>query len=153
MPSSPTSKREEAILPKGTVNKIIQDTLPKSVSIHKSTKEFIMTCCLEFAHLITAQAAEMCEKESKKTITHEHIFQSLQCLGYSEYVGECTVAHEEYVSHCKMKPSKINKLKTSGLTMEELRKQQLALFESARNEVYRMDCEQNGTSDNNEGDK
>lgn len=42
----------------------------------------ILTSCLvvEFIHLLSSEANEICEKESKKTIAPEHIISALQVL-------------------------------------------------------------------------
>ncbi|KAF7684133.1 Negative cofactor 2 complex subunit beta [Astathelohania contejeani] len=129
---------DELTLPKASVDKLISDSCPKGMTSNREVKELIMECCVEFIHLITSGANEICAKENKKTITHQHIYKSLETLGYSEYLKECEVVYEDYLEVSKLKPSKTNKFKDSGLSMEELLAQQQALFENAKREFDNM---------------
>ncbi|KAG0439923.1 Negative cofactor 2 complex subunit beta [Dictyocoela muelleri] len=126
------SREDDCLLPKSTVEKMIQNYLEKGITIGKDAKEAIMLCCVEFIHLVSSESNEICEKEKKKTIAHEHLLRALKNLGYDEYVKECQGAHDKYMQISKMKPSKKNKLKTSGLSMDQLHIEQMKLFEKAK---------------------
>ena len=76
------------------------ELLPEDVTCAKDTRDLVIECCVgksnilnvhvasvltsfpavEFIHLISSEANEICEKESKKTIAPEHIISALQVL-------------------------------------------------------------------------
>ena len=59
---------EDLSLPKATIQKLIQEYLPKDLSCAKETRDLLTDCCVEFVHLVSSEANEACEKDSKKTI-------------------------------------------------------------------------------------
>ena len=54
----------------------------------KDARDLLIDCCVEFITLISSEANEISEKESKKTIAPEHIDKALRELGFPEYVRE-----------------------------------------------------------------
>lgn len=76
------------------------ELLPKDVACAKETRDLVIECCVgehfyinicfasliekgtaimtEFIHLISSEANEICEQESKKTIAPEHIIGALK---------------------------------------------------------------------------
>lgn len=142
-------KNEEITLPKATIDKIIQESC-SGRSLTKEGKILITSCAIEFIHMITTEANELCEKELKKTINHDHIYQALTNHGYESFISECNEAHEEHLKLCSMKPSKTNKLKISSMSMEELYNYQMSLFENAKKEQLQQD---NKTESVSEEDK
>lgn len=73
------------------------ELLPKDIVCAKETRDLVIECCvgeqksnrliavsflisirLEFIHLISSEANDICEKESKKTIAPEHIISALK---------------------------------------------------------------------------
>lgn len=106
--------------------------LPADISCSKETRDLLIDCCVEFIHLLASEANEICEKESKKTISPEHVLAALEALGYSNYVADVQAAYQEHKSQAKDREKKTSKLDTSGMTEEELLKQQEELFERAR---------------------
>lgn len=123
---------DENTLPKATVDKMVSSLLPKNTIVPKESKEIFQHGCIEFLNMLTLEANKVCESEKKKTISYEHIYKALANLGFGEYVGRCTEEHGNYESYVKQKPSKIDKFKDSGLTMEELHDQQIKLFQNAK---------------------
>lgn len=69
----------------------------------KDARDLLIECCVEFITLISSEANEISEKESKKTIACEHITKALEQLGFGEYVDDImTVAgeHKEQLKVC-----------------------------------------------------
>lgn len=132
--SSGTAVDDELSLPKATVYKLITEMLPSGVSCPRETRDLLITCCVEFIHLVSGEANEICEKSGRKTISPEHVVEALKALGFSEWVDEVLAAHGEATEQAREKQASrgSNKLDKSGLTEEELIKQQEELFESAR---------------------
>ena len=80
-----------------TVQKIVTEILPSSTGLTfgKDARDLLIECCVEFITLISSEANEISEKESKKTIACEHITKALEQLGFGEYVqGIMEVASE-----------------------------------------------------------
>ena len=115
-----------------TLNKLMQESLPKGLLMTKELKELIGECCLEFVHLLSSEANELCEKESKKTINGEHILKALESLGFSQYMDVVGASVEEHSKSLKDRERKTFRLENSGLTPEELLRNQEELFARAR---------------------
>lgn len=123
---------DENMLPKATVDKIVSGMLPKSSIVPRESKEIFQGICMKFLSVLTLEANKACEAEKKKTINHEHVYKALASLGFEEYVDKCSEEHGNYENYVKQKPSKIDKFKDSGLTLEELHDQQIKLFQNAK---------------------
>lgn len=142
-------KNEEITLPKATADKIMHEN-SAGCMLSRELKDAVTECAIEFIRSITAEANEYCEKELRKTINHDHVYSALRNLGFESFIDECVEAYDEHVKLAKMKPSRVNTLKNSPHTLEELEEKQKLLFESARKElteeITKMD-------DHNEADK
>jgi len=128
----PGGADEDLTLPKATVYKLIQELLPGELTCSKETRDLIIECCVEFIHLISSEANEICEKESRKTISPEHVVGALKELGFEAYISEVEEVLKDHKQQQKLREKKVSKLDQSGLTEEELLAQQEALFAEAR---------------------
>ncbi|KAJ5110627.1 CBF/NF-Y family transcription factor [Penicillium argentinense] len=126
----------------------------------KDARDLLMECCVEFITLISSEANEISEKEAKKTIACEHVEKALTELGFAEYVPEIQAVAEEHREQLKVsefisasdqagleelleeegadpsflfqsREKKQSKMEQSGLSEEELLRQQQELFRSA----------------------
>ena len=59
---------------------------------------------MEFITLISSEANEISEKESKKTIACEHITKALEQLGFGEYVDDIMEVASEHKEQLKVYP-------------------------------------------------
>ncbi|KAJ1970467.1 negative cofactor 2 transcription regulator complex subunit ncb2 [Dimargaris xerosporica] len=132
---------DELSLPRATVHKLIQEMMPKDISCAKETRDLLIDCCNEFIHLIASEANEICEKEAKKTIAAEHVINALkvrdhalqhQTLGFESYLAEVQDVYEDHRKQQSKDRDKRNARFDSGLTEEELLRQQEQLFAQAR---------------------
>ncbi|KAK6347765.1 negative cofactor 2 transcription regulator complex subunit ncb2 [Orbilia javanica] len=124
---------DDLSLPKATVQKIISEILPPDLAFAKDARDLLIECCVEFITLISSEANEIAEKEAKKTIASEHVVRALNDLGFNEYVEdvqETALEHKE--SQKVTREKKQTKFEASGLSAEELLRQQEELFGSAR---------------------
>ena len=71
-----------------TVGKIISEILPPGETMAKDARDILIDCCVEFISLVSSEANEIMERESKKTISPEHVADALKELGFPEYVQE-----------------------------------------------------------------
>ena len=78
----------------------------------------MIECCVEFITLISSEANEISEKESKKTIACEHITKALEQLGFGEYVQDIMEVANEHKEA----------LKVGDLLSEELQEVLLILY-------------------------
>lgn len=123
---------EELSLPKATVAKMISELLPNDVACAKETRDLVIECCVEFIHLISSEANEICEQESKKTIAPEHIISALKRLGFGSFTDEVEDVLKDHKKQQKDREKKVSKFEQSGLTEEQLQAQQEALFAASR---------------------
>lgn len=74
--------------PTATVQKIIAEILANDpgVTFAKDTRDLLIECCVEFITLISSEANEIAEKDSKKTIACNHVETALSELGFGDYV-------------------------------------------------------------------
>lgn len=91
--------------PQATVQKIVSEILPPSAGMGftKDARDLLIECCVEFITLISSEANEISEKESKKTIAVEHITKALEQLGFGDYVAdivEIASEHKEQLKVC-----------------------------------------------------
>ncbi|KAI9875282.1 MAG: hypothetical protein M1830_008660 [Pleopsidium flavum] len=116
-----------------TVQKIITEILPSSsgLTFAKDARDLLIECCVEFITLISSEANDIAEKEAKKTIACDHVEKALRELGFDEYVQEVLDVASEHKEQLKTREKKQSKLEQSGLSEEELLKQQQELFRSA----------------------
>ncbi|KAJ3074097.1 negative cofactor 2 transcription regulator complex subunit ncb2 [Podochytrium sp. JEL0797] len=123
---------EDLGLPKTTIQKIIQETLPADLWCAKETRDLIADCCLEFVHLISSEANEVCDKEQKKTITGEHVVAALKTLGFEEYIEEVNASFDGHNKLSKERRKRSSKLDSSGISPEEKLRRQEELFQQAQ---------------------
>ncbi|CAJ0629277.1 5023_t:CDS:10, partial [Entrophospora sp. SA101] len=123
---------DELSLPKATVTKIITEMLPPDIACAKDTRDLLIDCCVEFIQLIASEANSICENEAKKTIAAEHVFSALQKLGFENYLTEVQEVFKEHKRLQKDRDKKSSRLENSGMTEEELLKQQEDLFEQSQ---------------------
>lgn len=115
----------------------------------KDARDLLIECCVEFITLISSEANEISEKESKKTIACEHITKALEQLGFGEYVPDILEVASEHKEQLKVslasslivtldaeflkqgREKKTNKLEQSGLTTEQLLAMQEEAFRDA----------------------
>ena len=130
------SKNESLQLPRATITKIINELLPPGTSCPKETRELLMRCCIEFIHLVTGEANDLCETGGKKTISPVHILDALKMLGFGDYCAEAEAAKSDFEEAQKHKRQGREKgkdlLEKTGLSESELLRQQEELFEAAR---------------------
>jgi hypothetical protein len=98
--------------------------------------------CLEFIHLVSSEATEICEKEQKKTINGDHVIQALTALGLDQYTAPVSAVQEEFLKSCKENPKKSFKLEDLGMSHEELLKSQEELFMRARMNMQQQQQQQ-----------
>ncbi|KAI7863206.1 histone-fold-containing protein [Spinellus fusiger] len=129
--SGPTGD-DELSLPKATVQKLINEMMPDDVICAKDTRDLLIDCCVEFIHLIASEANEICEKETKKTIAGEHVVSALQALGFEDYIEEVDEVFKEHKKQQKDRDKKSTRLENTGISEEELLRQQELLFAQSR---------------------
>ncbi|ORY08302.1 histone-fold-containing protein [Basidiobolus meristosporus CBS 931.73] len=123
---------DDLSLPKATVQKLINEMMPDDIVCAKDTRDLLIDCCVEFIHLIASEANEICEKEAKKTIAAEHVIASLQTLGFENYLPEVQEVFKEHKKQQKDRDRKSSRLENSGMSEEELLRNQAMLFAQAR---------------------
>ncbi|CAG8607857.1 2819_t:CDS:10 [Paraglomus brasilianum] len=123
---------DDLSLPKATVQKLIAEMLPSDIVCARDTRDLLIDCCVEFIHLIASEANEICEKETKKTIAAEHVLSALRTLGFESYLDEVQDVYKEHKKMQKDRERKSSRLENSGMTEEELLRQQELLFEQSR---------------------
>ncbi|KAL1453743.1 hypothetical protein WDU94_010058 [Cyamophila willieti] len=132
---------DELFLPRASINKIIKELLP-NIRVANESRELVMNCCMEFIHLISSEANEICNQQQKKTIIAEHVLQALETLGFSDYINEA----QEVMKDCKIvaanRRRQSNRLENLGIPEEELLRQQQELFAKAREEQAAADLTQ-----------
>lgn len=127
---------DDLSLPRSTIDKLLAHS---GLSVPRSVREHVVPCLHHFIRHIALKANALCEREKKKTITHEHVYVALESAGFGHYIADCRRVYEETLCLSRMRPSRNNKLKNSKLSMDELRMEQNRLFESARKEFENME--------------
>ncbi|KAK6580399.1 hypothetical protein PZA11_007421 [Diplocarpon coronariae] len=119
-----------------TVQKIVGEILTNSpgMGLTKDARDLLIECCVEFITLISSEANEISEKESKKTIACEHITKALEQLGFGDYVHdimEVASEHKEQLKVISFPFAEDAYIWQSGLSTEQLLAMQEAAFKDA----------------------
>lgn len=117
------------------MQKIVSEILPKDIAISKEAREAITECSIEFIMILSTQLNDIAEKEAKKTIASDHVIKALEELGFHNYLDIINKVLDEHKELLKGKEKKNNKFLNSGLTEEELLKQQEELFKKSRDRL------------------
>jgi histone H3/H4 len=80
-------EEDELSIPRAALNKMIKELIP-NIRVANDARELILNCCTEFIHLVSSEANEICNKQSKKTISPEHIIAGkfISCSWFDEEV-------------------------------------------------------------------
>lgn len=66
-----------------------QEMLPQDMNLGRDTHDLIVSFAVEFIHLLTFQANEICQKETNNGyISLQHVIRACEELGFEEFVGE-----------------------------------------------------------------
>ena len=92
-----------------------QELLPDGLNLSKDTHDLIQACALEFIHLLTFQANEICQKETRNGfIGLQHVVKACRELGFQEYVNEIeavtAVYERQYKATQKVRDPKMREL-------------------------------------------
>ncbi|KAI7885797.1 histone-fold-containing protein [Lichtheimia hyalospora FSU 10163] len=123
---------DDLSLPKATVQKLINEMMPSDVACTKEARDVLIDCCVEFIHLIASEANDICDKEAKKTIAGEHVVSALRELGFEEYIEDVEDVYKEHRQQQKDRERRSSRLEKTGISEEELLRQQELLFEQSR---------------------
>lgn len=120
---------DELTLPKATVNKYVAELLGPNLTASKESLQLILDCCIEFIHLVSSESNEVCEKESRKTISPDHVLTALKALGYERYIPELEEVLKDHKQLVKTdRDRKAAKLHDNDMTDEQLMEMQQSLF-------------------------
>jgi down-regulator of transcription 1 len=143
------NSNEDLSLPKATVQKIITEVLaalsnPTSSSpsatkdsqtMTKPARDLLINCALEFLKMLSSEANDISERESKKTISLEHIETALKELGFGDYIPGCREVVEEWKETQKKRIDRGERMKGFGgmkaMGEEELLRMQQELLGQA----------------------
>lgn len=143
------TEEEELSLPRASINKMIKELVKifciqlyiltlfnlykvPHIRVANESRELILNCCTEFIHLISSEANEICNQKNKKTISAEHILESLDKLGFNDFKRDAV----NVLNDCKQAAAKrrrqSTRLENLGIAEDELFRQQQELFAAAR---------------------
>ncbi|CCD23791.1 negative cofactor 2 transcription regulator complex subunit NCB2 NDAI_0C01300 [Naumovozyma dairenensis CBS 421] len=127
---------EDVTLPRATVQKMISEVLDSDLSFGKEGREIIIQSGVEFIMILSSMASEMAENEAKKTIAPEHVIKALEELEFNEFIPFLEQVLVEFKGSQKVKEKRDSKFKKSGLSEEELLRQQEELFRKSRSKLH-----------------
>jgi hypothetical protein len=99
-----------------TVVRMAQELLPKGINLSKDTHDLILACALEFIQLLTFQANEICQKQTRNGfIGLQHVVKACEELGFHEYVYEIEAVTAIYDQQLKLM-QRVNTFQSEVLT-------------------------------------
>lgn len=105
------------------------------LNVSSDARDLYQACANEFVHMVSEEANVSCDAEQRRTITPDHLFAALERLGFGEYVERLRPllkdVKQEQQERCRKKGGRA-RFEHTGLSMEELKRQQAELFEAAR---------------------
>jgi down-regulator of transcription 1 len=80
-----------------------QELLPDGLNLSKDTHNLILSCAIEFVQMLTFQANEICQKETRNGfIGLQHVIKACKELGFQEYICEIEAVTAIYDQQLKM---------------------------------------------------
>ncbi|OIR57298.1 MAG: TATA binding protein-associated phosphoprotein [Amphiamblys sp. WSBS2006] len=135
-PNTPERGDDDVGLPRSAIDRVLQEVLPPNMCCTKDTKNLLIECSTEFISIVSAQANELCERDSRKTVTPEHILQALGDLGFESYIQEVTekyaLVREEHTKRQLRAKEKTETKKGLFDNGDEMLEVQKKLFEEAK---------------------
>lgn len=128
--------KDDVSLPKATVQKLISEILDDDLSFNKEAREIIIKSGIEFLMILSSMSSEMAENDAKKTIAPEHVLTALKELEYESFIPYLQQALSEFKGTQKIRERRDSKFKNSGLSEEELLRQQEELFRKSRSRLH-----------------
>ena len=125
---------EETGLPRATIEKVVHSSLKRNFNVSREVKTLLKESCHCFLNLVIVEANKICEVEKKKIITNQHVYKALEKYEFGDYIDDCRIAAADYDEYSRHKPSRQDKFKESGKTLEELHADQMKLFDQAKKE-------------------
>jgi len=125
---------EDPTLPKVVLKKMIKEQLPDNTRVSNDARKLVNQCAMEFIKLLTSEANEITEKQSKKIISPDHVFSALENLGFGNFLHHREMVMSDYKNAVAKKRRYSNRLEHQGVPIQELLKQQQDLFAKAREE-------------------
>ncbi|XP_031557042.1 protein Dr1-like [Actinia tenebrosa] len=122
---------DDVTLPRAAVNKMIKELIP-NMRVSNDARELILDCCTEFIHLVSSEANDVCGRQTKKTISPDHVLLALEALGFQSYIEEVKSVLADCKTQAANKRRASTKLEHLGIPEEELLRQQQELFQQAR---------------------
>jgi len=132
---------EDLTIPRAAMNKMIKEILP-SIRVANDSRELILNCCTEFIHLISSEANDICNQQTKKTISPEHVLQALDRLGFGDFRQAAQAVMEDCKQVAAKRRRQSTRLEHLGIPEEELLRQQQELFAKAREEQAQQEQQQ-----------
>jgi len=151
---------DDLSLPKATVQKIISEILPQlphsspsatagskdhaaskdsETTFTRPARDLLIACSLEFLRMLSSESNDISERESKKTISVEHVEQALTDLGFGTYIEDCRGVVGEWQEVQKKRVGRGEKMRNFGgydkMGEEELRRMQEELLGEARGKM------------------
>jgi len=86
-----------------TVVRMAQELLPDGLNLGRDTHDLILSFAIEFIHMLTFQANEICQKETRNGfIGLQHVVKACSELGFHEYICEIQAVTTVYDRHIRM---------------------------------------------------
>ncbi|GMM58743.1 negative cofactor 2 transcription regulator complex subunit [Maudiozyma humilis] len=127
--------KDDVSLPKATVQKLISEILDGDLSFNKDAREIIIRSGIEFLMILSSMSSEMAENDAKKTIAPEHVLSALRELEFDNFIPILEKVLVEFKGTQKIRERRDSKFKNSGLSEEELLRQQEELFRKSRSRL------------------
>lgn len=86
--------------------------------------------------ILSAMSSEMAENDAKKTIAPEHVLNALKELEYDSFIPYLEQILVDFKGTQKIRERRDSKFKNSGLSEEELLRQQEELFRKSRSRLH-----------------
>ncbi|CAO3589584.1 unnamed protein product [Absidia cylindrospora] len=103
-------------LPKATVQKLINEMIPDDIVCSKDTRDLLIDCCV-------GNEEDYCRGTCAVIITS---------IGFDDYIEEVDNVYKEHKKQQKDRDKKSTRLEDTGISQEELLRQQELLFAQSR---------------------
>ncbi|KAI5172472.1 nuclear transcription Y subunit beta [Pancytospora epiphaga] len=89
-------KTTDRLLPVANISKIMKNSIPSSAKVSKGSKDIMQRSASEFIAIVTCRAKNICDLETRKTVTGEDLIRAMDDLDMPYYAEIARKYLEQY---------------------------------------------------------
>lgn len=89
-------KTTDRLLPVANISKIMKNSIPPAAKVSKDSKDMMQRSASEFIAIVTCRAKNICDLETRKTITGDDLIRAMDDLDMPYYAEIARKYYDQY---------------------------------------------------------